>query len=300
MGLFYAHDLLQLLFPLLSDILKSMKTVYVDDMFLLNLVINFFLLMATARLCALPIKRLRFALAAALGALYAVALLLPSLGFLASPLTKLCLGAAMTLIAFGGAKRLLRPYLAFLLVSAAFGGAVMAVGLLSGGSVSDAYFIGTTFKTLILTFGGAYFVLTLLFSRIAKHREREILPAALCLCGKYTSFSALSDTGNELFDPISNLPVMVAGADVAAALLPEDCLAALSSGAAEFIASLLPYDELAPRFRLVPYSAIGTDYGLIPVFRPDSLAVGGKEQKNLLVGLSPSKLSATDEYSAIV
>lgn len=84
-----------------------MKTVYVDEMFVLNLIINYFILIATAKLCALPLTRLRFVAAAALGALYSVLLLLPELGFLATPITKICLGALMTLIAFGKVRRLL-------------------------------------------------------------------------------------------------------------------------------------------------------------------------------------------------
>ena len=47
-----------------------MKTVYLDELFVLNLVIDYFLLLAAAKLCALPFRRGRFALAAALGGLY--------------------------------------------------------------------------------------------------------------------------------------------------------------------------------------------------------------------------------------
>ena len=269
-------------------------------MFLLNLVINYFLLLATAKLCALPIRRWHIALAAALGALYSVAILLPSLRFLAHPLTKLSLGAAMTLTAFGNAKNLLRPYLAFLAVSAACGGAVLAASLLSGSPVSDTYFIGASFKTLVLTFGAAYFVLTLVFSRITERRNRETLPAEITLCGRSAAITALRDTGNELYDPISNLPVMVLGLDAAAELLPSECLAALKLGAAEFLKSLEAHENLSPRFRLVPYSSVGTASGLLPVFRPDSLILGGKETKNLLVGLAPTRMCSDNEYSAIV
>ncbi len=271
-----------------------------DDMFLLNLVINYLLLVATAKLCALPLKRGRFALAAALGAAYSVALLLPSMGFLSSPVIKLSLGAVMILISFGSNKSLLKPYLAFLCVSAACAGAVIAVSLLTGTPAENGYYIGASMKTLILTFAAAYFVLTLVFSRITKRRSREVLTASIVLCSKTHNFTALRDTGNELFDPISRLPVMVMGLDAATALLPSDCLAALYLGASDFIQSLSTYPELKSRFRLVPYSAIGTKSGLLPVFRPDSLTINDKETKNLLVGLSPINLSPDNEFSAII
>lgn len=277
-----------------------MKTIYVDEMFLLNLVINYFIVLATAKLCALPLKRIRFVLAAALGALYSVLILLPSLRALASPVMKLCLGAAITLVAFGNAKRLLRPFFAFLAVSACFGGAVMGASLLSGGLVSDGFFIGASMKTLVLSFGASYFVITLVFNRLERRRARETLSVSLSLCGKTVSFNALRDTGNELYDPISGLPVMVAGAELAKQLLPDECFAALELGATEFLQALSGYEPLKSRFRLVPYNAVGVSSGLLPVFRPDALSLGGKKRDNLLVGLSSTKMSSNGEFSAVV
>ena len=49
--------------------------------------------------------------------------------------------------------------------------------------------------------------------------------------------------------------------------------------------SVIP--ALAGRFRLIPYTAVGAS-GLLPVFRPDGLLVDGREEKELLVAVSPS------------
>lgn len=269
-------------------------------MLLLNLVINFFILLATAKLCALEIRRWRLILAALLGAFYAIAVLLPSLRFLSSPVMKLSLALLMTLIAFGRAKALLRPYIAFLAVSAAFGGAVFAVSMLTGTPTQNGFFIGASLKVIILTFAAAYFAFTLVFSRISRRRERETVPVSVHLSGKTASFTALRDTGNELFDPISNLPVMIVGADVSQMLLPADCLAALTQGAPELLQSLDAYPELKGRFRLVPYTAVGVNSGLLPVVRPEGISISGKEVKSLLVGLSPTKICSDGEYSAII
>ena len=277
-----------------------MKTIYVDEMLLLNLIINYLLLVTTAKLCALPLKRLRFALSALLGAGYSVAVLLPELGFLASPVMKLVLAGAMALAAFGNVRKLLRPYIVFLSVSAAFGGAVIAASLLAGGSAPNGYFIGASLKTLVLTFGAAYFVFSLVFSRIVKRRARETVSVCLSLAGKSTTFTALKDTGNELFDPISGLPVMVLDGSAAKDILPEDCHAALGAGGAELIEAISQNSALCSRLRLVPYRAVGTDGGLLPVLRPDTLTINGKENRNLLVGLSPISMCADGEFSAII
>ncbi len=277
-----------------------MKTVYVDDMFLLNLIINYLVLLATGKLCCLPLKRVRFGLAAALGALYSVAVLLPPLRFLASPLTKLSLGVLMTLLAFGGEKNLVKPFFAFLAVSAAFGGAVFAASMLAGNSISAGLYINASLKVLILSFAVCYCVLTIVFNRFAAKRRRETASVNITLCGKSAEFTALFDTGNELYDPISGLPVMVVGISAAQSLLPEDSISALNRGAAEFIVSLAENDDLKTRFRLVPFTAVGVQNSMLPVFKPDKATVNGKENQKLLVGLSPTKICSDNEFSAVI
>jgi len=138
-----------------------MKTIYADELFALNLVINYFILLATAKLCALPLKRVRFGFSAAIGAVYAVLCLLPELSFFTHPITKLCLGIAMALVAFGGAQRFLRVLLAFFAVSAAFGGAVYAASMLAGTGIEYGSYVNLSFRVLLLSFAVCYFVLTI-------------------------------------------------------------------------------------------------------------------------------------------
>ena len=56
---------------------SGVTVVYLDRVVLLNLAVDYLLLLATARLAGLPLRRGRLALAAALGALYAAAVFLP-------------------------------------------------------------------------------------------------------------------------------------------------------------------------------------------------------------------------------
>lgn len=274
-----------------------MKTVYVDEMFVLNLVINYFILIATAKLCALPLKRLRFGAAAALGAAYSVLLLLPELGFLASPIMKLCLGAIMTLAAFGYSRRIARVFGAFLAVSATFGGAVFAAEMLAGMNVDEGLYIEISLKVLVLSFALCYFVLTIVFRRLGKRRSRQTAEVKVTLREKEASFTALYDTGNELFDPISGQPIMVADVAAVESLLPPGSAAALKHGALEFIMLFSGSDV---KFRLVPYGTVGGDSSLMPVFRPDSVVIDGRTEKDLLIGLTANNLSRDGEYSAVI
>ena len=106
-----------------------MTVVYVDEVFLLNTLVDYLLLLSAARLAGTEIRRLWMLLAALLGGIYAAFVFVPGFGFLESPLYKLAMGTAMVLIAFGGSKELLRVSLVFFGVSATFGGGVLALQL---------------------------------------------------------------------------------------------------------------------------------------------------------------------------
>ena len=55
-----------------------MEIVYIDSLFLLNFIIDYLLLLAVGKICALPLRRWRMLLGALWGAVYAVlAVLLP-------------------------------------------------------------------------------------------------------------------------------------------------------------------------------------------------------------------------------
>jgi len=58
-----------------------MTVVYVDSVFVLNTVMDYLLLLSTARLTGVPLRRRRYLLAALAGGVYAVAVFLPGGGF---------------------------------------------------------------------------------------------------------------------------------------------------------------------------------------------------------------------------
>lgn len=276
-----------------------MRTIYLDEMFLLNLVIDYFIILATAKLCALPLRRGRFALAAALGALGAVLPLFPIFAFLAHPIMKAALGAAIVLAAFGTLKRFWRLCLAFFAVSAALGGAVYAASLLSGGVPEGGVYTPVSMRVLILSFAVCYVGLTLLFKRLGRRQKRQTLTVSLTLCGRSAAFTALRDTGNELYDPMSGLPVIIAAPEAAGGILDAAELEALRAGSTNFMSTIVGNSLLCHRFWLVPCGTV-TGASLLPVFRPDALVIGGKSVKNVLVALTSTTLCRDGEFSAII
>ena len=78
-----------------------MTVVYADSVFLLNGAMDYVLLLVTARLAGIPLKRRRYLLAAALGAVYAVAVFLPGMGFLSAFASKLAVGVLLASLSAG-------------------------------------------------------------------------------------------------------------------------------------------------------------------------------------------------------
>ena len=72
-----------------------MDVIYLDRLFGLNLLLDYCLMLASARVCGVVLRRWRYALAALIGALYAALMVLPGFGWLANGMMKLALGAAM-------------------------------------------------------------------------------------------------------------------------------------------------------------------------------------------------------------
>ena len=279
----------------------SMETVYVDSLFALNMIIDYFLLLCSAKVCGVPLRRGRYVLAAALGAAWAVLTVLPGPAYFSSGPMKLALAGFMAVIAFGGERKLLRCFVVFLAVSAAFGGAVWAASMLAGNPFPGRLYIPVSLRVLVLSFALCYCAVSLVFRRAAKKAEQELVGMTVGMQGRTTAFTALRDTGNSLFDPISGCAVAVAEASALIPIFPPEAAEALlspdPSKAVESLSALPGYES---RFRLIPYSAVGTSYGLLAAFRPDFVEIGGAEQKGLLIALAPSHLSEGGEYSAII
>ena len=103
--------------------------VYLDRVFLLNLLLDYLLLLAAAQLSGRTLHRLRLLLCAAGGGIYAAVTFLPGCGFLRQAVCQLAAGSIMALCAYGGRRR---PVLLFLLLAGGLAGFVLALGLWAG------------------------------------------------------------------------------------------------------------------------------------------------------------------------
>lgn len=255
-----------------------MEKIYLDSLFVLELTVDYLLLLCTARLMGLVLKRRRYLLSAIFGAGYSLLSLLPALGFLPLPLMKLCSGLALSLIAFGAERDFFRCTLCFFAVSALFGGALWALTLAGGRPALDL-------RTLFLSFAIIYMLLRLTLRQRLRLSRRAHAEAFVRLGDKSCRFMLLLDSGNCLKEPVGGREVLVASPEAVAALFPgQEPLLSLEGAALVEAAAALP--ELRGKLRLIPYSALGGS-GLLAGFVPDEAEVDG-EARQLVVALSPA------------
>lgn len=279
-------------FALRAGYNRAMKTVYLDELFVLNLVIDYFLLLATARLCALPFRRRRFAGAAAIGALWCCLGLFPRLSFLTLPVMHPVLALAMTVTAFGAERHIFRCFFAFLGVSALFGGAVCAAGLYAGNLPGSGRLVKINMRILAVSFALCWALVSLVFHRSAKNARRRVRDVTVERNGRAVRFRALEDTGNGLYDPITGCAALVAEADALAELFPDQA-AALRGPPIDAV-------ERIPGARLIPYTGIDGRRRLLLAFRPERVTVDGEPRTDLLAAVTPAGLGGDGSYQAVI
>ena len=283
-----------------------MTVIYLDELFLLNFVVDYLLLLAAGRLSGEILRRGWLALGAAIGAAYAAAAVLPGMGFLLHPLCKLGAAVLALLAGYGKSRRLLRVSLVFFAVSAAFGGGVFALQLLGGRGLTlqnGIFYSAMDLRLILLSAAGCYGLLPLVFRGIGRHGgpSGELTRVRLTLGERQVELTGLVDTGNTLTDPATGRPVLVAEADSLEELLPPG----LRPGPAELRdpAGALERLEDGPwrlRFRLLPYRAVGVERGLLLALRMDRVQVGEEDRGPMLAALSPTPVSDGGAYRVLV
>lgn len=277
--------------------------IYADILFAVNAVVDYLLLLVSARAAGAPLRRKRFALGAALGGGYAVAIFLPGFSFLGNLAYRLLFGLLMLLVAFGSTRSLPRQGAVFLAVSCALGGGVTAIGFLDAGPLSlgkGVVYSIPDLKVVLLAGAGCYVLLSLVAPGMAKHDRTQLCPVCLVLMGRRIELTALLDTGNTLTDPVSGQRVAVAEGEAVEALFPPEH----RPTAAELRDPVSGLERLnagdwSGRFRLLSYRAVGVERGFLLAVKTDSMTMKGIRREGALVALSPTPVSDGGGYRVL-
>ena len=132
-----------------------------------------------------------------------------------------------------------------------------------------------------------YFVIGASSAIFRRNKTLGIKILKIVLSDKVCEVSALSDTGNLLKDPITGTPVVIAEKKHLEKLFPKG------------MPDIENITDSNVKLRLIPYSSLGNDAGVMTGFIPDELSIDGKIITDVIVAASEGTLSKKDEYNAL-
>lgn len=294
--------------------------IYLDIVILENIVINYLILLVTAKFSKNRSSNSRLLLGAVLGAAYlATMLLLPEMKIYTTLLSKCLLSFAMIAVTFHLKKlsEFLKTLLIFYASTFIFAGAGFALmffnrdwGILRNGvMVTPLSFFNTSWAELLLALAVTLIILRVIWDMIQNRflREKLLVLLRITFDKKAIELFALVDTGNSLHDPLTNMPVVVVEFSAIRDLLPEDIRGIFEKDPdmdLNAVTATICCSDWFSRFRLIPFTSLGKENGMLIGFRPDFIEIGSENEKkgvhDVIVGIYNKALSRNEKYRALV
>ncbi len=289
-------------------------TIYLDVVLLENLCMNYIILFATAYIMKIKMKQLRLIFSSLLGSIYAVVSYLEILPLYSNFGMKILLSILMVYIAFNskGIKSLAKQLIIFYLTSFAFGGCAFALLYFVRPQdilMKNGVYIGTYPIKIALLGGIIGFIITYIAFCIVKTKIRKkdmIYNLVIKIDGKEINLKAMLDTGNLLKEPITGMPVVVIQKSELYSVISKkilDNIEKLIGGDNEDITSQIE-EEYLTKFRVIPFSSIGKQNGLMLGLKADEVIIEKEEEQekrsDVIIGIFPWALSKNNTYTALI
>ena len=289
-------------------------TVYLDVVFLENVLMNYIIVFATGVVLKNECKKWRIFLASLIGAVYTVVMYLNIIPIYSNFFMKLILSVAIIFIAFKprSLKMLVKDSIIFYLVSFVFGGCVFALMYFlqpQMAQIRNGVYVGAYPIKIALIGGVVAFIVIQISFKIVKtklSKKDMIYDVEVAVNKKSVKVKALLDTGNLLKDPITGFPVIVIEHRCLDSIIPIQILNNLEKIMGGEIDELISNDEfnkIISRFRMIPFSSLGKQNGLLLGIKADGVNIILDEKKesisNVIVGIYDKSFTKNGLYSAI-
>ena len=291
-------------------------TLYADLLFLVNFIMNGFVLIVVSKVMRQRRKARWLALGSFIMALmYTLLLIIEPLRFLNIALASVVILAAGIMVAFypTGARHFLRLMLTAYGITFAVGGLGTALFYLTGLPYAISYiaadldgFRQAVSWQLVLAGTAASYVLIKLGMRMVEHytiKRQMLMNVMVSMNDKYIFFDALVDTGHSLKDPLSQSPVIIAEFEQVQDFLPENLKGLFHHRQENDLSNILTSQEgpFYQRIRMIPFTSIGKTSGMLIGFRPDQVMVGPKNSRqDIVIGIYNDRLTPDGRYQALL
>lgn len=248
---------------------------YAGIVMLLNLAVQYLLLLGTNRLLRQPTAWLAALLGSVAGGLYAGTCLLSRFRFLSGSFCHFLLLVGIGLVTFGFRREALRQIAVYILLNMALEGIIVGLG-------ADSLW----YCAIAVAILGVLYVLGFYEGK----KGGNFIPVVIFYAGKQIQVTALQDTGNFLTDPLTGQSVLIVDPLVACAItgLTQQQLRQ-------------PLDTMVnagiPGLRLIPYRTVGQGSAFLLGLRMQ-MDIGGKKGKGL-VAFAPETFGQENTYQAL-
>ena len=289
-------------------------TIYIDIVFFENLIMNSIILIATGIILKQKLNWIRILLASSLGAIYSILSYISELKIYSNLILKIILSILIIYIAYNPQtiKKLWKSILIFYLTSFVFGGAAFAfIYIVKPQEIlmKNGLFLGTyPLKTVILAAVIAFILLLAAFTIVKnKISKKDMLcDVEVELNAKTVETKAMIDTGNLLKEPITNTPVIVMEHTLLYECIPREILDNLENILGGDFGKI-PEEikkEYISRLKLIPFSSLGKQNGMLVGIKADALRIIEEEQEykkgNVIIGIYNKSLTKRGEYRALI
>lgn len=292
-------------------------TVYLDEVFIVNFIMDWVILWITGNLAQCSGKRWRLAAAAFVGACYSIVIFFPKGQWLSLFPVKICCSFLMLFVAFAVHNLLhyFKLVIYFYFVSFLLCGASLASMFLFGQKYMQTWngvaLLEVDFHLFWLVMGVSLTSIAIYCMRGYLRRDlsatQQIVSGWIQFDEHTVSLKLLVDSGHCLTDPLSGNSVLLAERDLLLPLFSDSIQNILKQqqegNESEILLALAQQQDMVGRWRLIPYRVVGNQ-GLLLGFRPDRIVVqdGRKERTwyNHIVALSLQKFSVHGTYQGLI
>lgn len=293
-------------------------TVYLDVIWLLNLFFDSLLLYLTALFLKRSVRIWRVFAGGFIGSLIILFTFTPINDITGRPISKLLCSVLMILAVFGYKRWrfFIKGLLTLYLTTFLLGGTIIGVhyfiqfdpNLTTSVFLSTVHGFGDPISWLFVIIG---FPIAWHFSKtniesmeMTKIQFDQIVTVSLTIDGHIFTFKGLVDSGNQLYDPLSKMPVMFVSVKNQLETISDPIKKLVADSEAVIMGTTDIPEDWQNRLRIIPCSVVGQERQLIVAIKPDRIQITKGDDEYLydkgLVSFTMQQLSADDAFQCIV
>ena len=170
--------------------------------------------------------------------------------------------------------------------------------------ISGTHFVGTYPIKVAILAGGIGFIIITIVSIIIKNKitkKSMICDLEIYYDGKSKKIKTMLDTGNLLKEPISNTDVVIVEKESLKDIFSNEILENVTN---ILKGKWIESDNIhSYKLKLIPFSSLGNDNGLLIGFKPDYIKIYDEEEcirNDVLIGIYDGKLSRNNSYTSLI